>query len=165
MLALMDASQTLRCHTLPVQRASNLAEHSYGVALLCDHLSSPGRASAALLRAALHHDLHECETGDVPHPVKRKNAGLSKELKIEEYEFNTFYELTDEESLSDEERRILRIADMLEFLIHCRGEWLKGNTRLLVPVNTALESLIKYGAEEMPRALDLILIIKEEMSL
>lgn len=108
--------------------------------MLCDYLSY-NRPSATLLRVALYHDLHEQYTGDVPHPAKQDGVELRDALKVKEGWYNRVHVIPDAAELDSDERRILKTADMLEFLIHCYVEIKKGNNLIYAEYNTALKSL------------------------
>lgn len=74
----LHLTQTKRypvCHT---NRDQSVAEHSYGVAMIALELADHWAEGAAaidyekLLVYALHHDVDEVFTGDIPSPFKRK---------------------------------------------------------------------------------------------
>lgn len=64
----LESGDVRRWHTVPAVQ-QNVAEHSWGVATILA-LYHP-HPSADLLRAALLHDCHEKEFGDIPSPTKR----------------------------------------------------------------------------------------------
>lgn len=116
-MRLYDAARVMRFHAQPIYGGGprvNLAEHSWGVAMLCDHLSPHG-ASAVLMMAALTHDLAECVTGDVPATTKWKYPGLTHLLReVEKKVEQELYVAENLEALSAEQQLILQWADKLE---------------------------------------------------
>ena len=93
-----------------------VGHHSHGVACLCLYLTD-NAASAALLRAALLHDVEEIFTGDIPAQVKWQNPGLNEELDIiinQRLEENDLVVL-----LSKQELHILKNADILDLIMCC----------------------------------------------
>ena len=68
--ALYDAGAVKRWHTKLTIKEQDNAAHQWGVAMIVAHIF-PG--SSHLLMAALTHDLHEAEAGDIPYPFKRNN--------------------------------------------------------------------------------------------
>jgi 5'-deoxynucleotidase len=70
-----------RYHTHPTlaRLGQTLAHHQWGVATLLAKLHP--EPSAALLKAALWHDVGEFVSGDVPYTAKRNNVALSYESK------------------------------------------------------------------------------------
>ena len=65
---MLETGDVWRWHTVPSLR-QNVAEHAWGVATILA-LYHP-HPSADLLRAALIHDCHEKQFGDIPSPTKR----------------------------------------------------------------------------------------------
>ena len=101
-----QSGNVTRWHTIPTIKSQTVAEHSWGVAMICMELWPQ---SKILVEAALCHDLGEYFTGDSPWPVKQSNAVFKKELSTMETEhlkkINAFVNLT------DEEQSYLKIAD------------------------------------------------------
>ncbi len=121
-----DAARVQRYHNLPDYSGApkqNLAEHQWGVAMLCWELSlRRGTApSVSLLMAALTHDLSEAWLGDMPGNVKWEYPGLAREYA--EAEAMVEEQIGTRISLSKYERTVLRWADGLELYIysHRRG--------------------------------------------
>ena len=117
-----QSGNVTRWHTIPTIKRQTVAEHSWGVALICMELWPQ---SKILVEAALCHDLGEYFTGDSPWPVKQSNAVFKKELSTMETEhlkkINAFVNLT------DEEQSYLKIADMLEVMYYALEEITMGN--------------------------------------
>lgn len=110
-----------RYHTHYVHHRETVAEHSWGVAMLCTVLSG-GSPRAELLMAALAHDLPEGVVGDIPAPSKRLcgDAIYDREHRLLE-EAGLAFDLTDEEA------RILKLADILDGMTFCCAELERGN--------------------------------------
>lgn len=76
----LRALDIIRWNMVPTQRQQSLAEHTFMVALVAEHIANElGLPTGAILRLALYHDLEEVMTGDIPAPTKRKleNTGLN----------------------------------------------------------------------------------------
>jgi len=140
-----NGGETRRYHTIPVLRSQNVAEHSFHVAMLCSWLvghSVPG-IGAALLMAALTHDLAEHKMGDLPAPVKRslpdyeQSEGEARPFRQVwddlEQEHLEAAELNWDHVLTPFERRILKLADAAEGCLYCIRERAMGN-RLITEV-------------------------------
>ena len=118
-------AEVKRFHTFTTLQLETVGHHSHGVAMYC-WLIAPN-ASAALLQAALLHDLAEQYTGDIPSPSKRLygigDQVEALELKlIEDAGFN-FPEL------SPREERVLKLADIAQGAMFCLREAQLGNRR------------------------------------
>lgn len=113
-----------RFHTVHTIFSQNIAEHSFGVAWWCEALTNKG-ASKNLIMAALAHDLSEHIVGDVPSPTKRKVASLANELDgLEAHHLDVAGLIY---PLAPEEKRILKLADILEGMMFCVRELQSGN--------------------------------------
>lgn len=155
-----DGGETKRFHTWPVLKEQNIAEHSFGVALLCAFLSTaeqPGM-TGALLMAALSHDLVEHQTGDMPAPVKRSVPFGAYMDDHSEVDFRTAWDAWEDELLekagfpwlkllSDKEKRILKVADAAEGALYCCRERAFGN-KLITP---CYKNFINYFNTEVMR--------------
>lgn len=119
-----------RFHTLPTIGSETVAEHSFGVAMLCVALTN-GQPTVHLLKAALFHDLAEQFTGDVPAPTKWKHPFLKTVLEGIEEDFEHNYEL--KVKLSPTDHLVFKWADMLQLLLFCKMQRDMGN-RLMNPV-------------------------------
>lgn len=121
---LMKGAETRRFHTVRTITDNTVAEHSWGVAALVWVLTR-GQCSAAMMMAALTHDIAEHFVGDVPSPTKRAlqiSASLSaiEDTVLATAEF--VFELT------AEEQRLLKLADCLDGMLFCVRERQLGNT-------------------------------------
>ena len=119
----------VRFHQHIGHRLNTDAQHSHGVALMTLFLSD-GLPSSNLLLAALTHDLAEQVIGDVPFPTKRNVPGLKKTLDEAERDWLRLYDL--DFPLTDEERKILTLADSLDGMLYCASEAALGNRTLHV---------------------------------
>lgn len=120
------AGMVKRYHTLPLIKEETTACHSWGVAMLCDILSM-GAPSAQLLKAALYHDSAEMVTGDIPFTAKSSHHELARAAQEMENSFNYINELTTCNDLTEDEKVVLKWADMLQLLIKCYDECRLGN--------------------------------------
>jgi 5'-deoxynucleotidase YfbR-like HD superfamily hydrolase len=126
-LTLFNASRVRRYHTTDVQEQS-LAQHSWGVAMIVARITPPDNPRlAVLLKYALTHDLHEYVSGDSPATAKWKSKELEEYHRREEEEFNRHHKLVDLSDLQPEEAAIVKWADMLELVLWCQKEMVKGN--------------------------------------
>lgn len=124
---LRDAGVVKRSHTLRTLFDRNVAEHSWGVAMLVRQvyawagLAPPSR----VLLAALCHDLSELVTGDLPATAKREHPALRAAANAVttpwEKRLGLRYELTDDEQLT------LLYCDRMEFALYALEEVTAGN--------------------------------------
>ncbi|MEM9341756.1 MAG: hypothetical protein AAGA87_01800 [Pseudomonadota bacterium] len=108
----LAAHGTTRWHNNPVVPAQTVADHCAGVArfvLWLKPYPSPG-----LILEALHHDDGEGVVGDIPGPAKREFPKLRDWYEYYEHIARVGMRSPTAKSLSDEERKVLRIADWLE---------------------------------------------------
>ena len=137
-LFVMRGGETGRFHTLRTIQQDNVAQHSFGVAWFC-HLLMDGQADSTLLLAALAHDLAEQVVGDMPAPAKRE---LNVTIKMAELEDDILRKAGFEFILTDEQRRIMKLADCLQGMLFCIRERSLGN-RGVDPVCTRYRSYIE----------------------
>lgn len=124
--ALRNGGTVRRYHTHYTAMVDTVAAQSWGVATLLDLLYN-GNAPAHMLRAALHHDIAEYQYGDIPSPTKRllSSVDLKKHEDIYMRDAGLFTEL------SEVERRLLKLADMLEGACFCSEEVRRGNRSII----------------------------------
>lgn len=143
LMEIRDASKVRRYHTKRiVGEHQTLADHQYGVAIICNFLCN-GKASANLLMKALTHDLSELYTGDIPAIIKRRNSVIGEELRSMESEIERSMGLNF--NITSEEEIILKIADTMELLLYCIEQKRMGNTTLDEVFNNGF--LFIYGSE------------------
>jgi len=148
---LRDSSFVQRYHTRRTIQKDTVGRHSHGVAVLCNVLTE-GKASAALLSTALIHDMPEFVVGDLTAPMKR---GLPRDFKAH-------LDIMEEEALhengyhypgiTEEEHRVLKVADYLEGLIFCQAEIEMGNTSIKYVANTYASYLSSIVSTEIEHA-------------
>ena len=126
---LRDAGAVKRSHTLRTLFERNVAEHSWGVAMLVRQVYAwadigvppPSR----VLLAALCHDLSEYVTGDLPATAKRDypklKAAANDATTIWEQDLGLRYELT------VAEQDLLLWCDRMEFALYALEEVTAGN--------------------------------------
>lgn len=96
-------------------------------------------ASRNLLFAALIHDTGEQYTGDIPYPLKKQHPALDSYVKNAEASFMLYNGIGVE--LTEDERQILKAADMLDLVFKCVEEVRVGNTHLEVVLETGVTVL------------------------
>jgi len=152
-----------RFHTSTTLGSETIAEHSWGVAMLCIALTD-NRCSVRLLSKALFHDLPEQETGDLPAPVKWEHPILRTALGAIEDVFELKHETYT--VLNEEEQFIFKVADMLHLLTTVHHEYMLGNmtmNELWENGNDYLEDLDNSTEEGIPQlAKDIIKQMYEE---
>lgn len=113
-----------RYHTWPIEQQT-VAAHSWGVAMIMQRLYP--QCSKALLLAAMQHDLGEQDVGDTPAPAKWRAPELFAQLNAVEdvarldMGFHPY-----EETLTDNECHILKLADILELCAFARFCYING---------------------------------------
>ncbi len=124
-LRYLEASARVRrWHTEDVLHQQTVGEHTYTVMHLVLLLTG-GNASRNLLVAALLHDTAERMFGDIPSPTKR--LGEFKE-KLDALEDTFLRDIgVTMPDLSEEEARMLKLADGLEGGLYCAFEVRRGN--------------------------------------
>lgn len=120
-----EAGQVKRFHTKRTIHTQNVAEHSWGVALILLQVCTP---SSELMRAALLHDVAEIEMGDIPAPFKWDNTALTMPLAIAEAQIEK--RLGVEVYLTAPEKALLKWADMMELIMYVKSEIDMGNAHL-----------------------------------
>ena len=118
------SNDVLRYHTIRTMTPETVGHHSANVAILCI-LIAERKPSVQLLMAALLHDMHEQFTGDIPAQAKWESAELAAALHALEKKFDTYF--IQYPTLSSEESRILKQADMLDLCFKALEEINVGN--------------------------------------
>ena len=131
LMTVFSAGQVERCHTMKHHGSYSLAEHSYYCVMTARHIVLLDAGTIfpdsvrieAITDYLLIHDLHELESGDIPHPFKRDNEPLQFFLKhnAEDWrsanvpeQFN--YQLT------ELEYAVAKVADYLELMRWCGSQ-------------------------------------------
>lgn len=138
-----------RFHTWPTIKPQNLAAHSWGVAMTIMHIYPA--AKKELIRAALVHDLHESEAGDIPYPYKRNDSRVAEAYADQEHEFNTRMGI--EYSLDEYDTAILKWADMFECMLHALNEVEMGNSRMVAVSQKAAGVCLETAPNEKAKQL------------
>lgn len=127
-----EAANVKRYHTASIIKEETVGHHSFNVANLLMIMTN-GQCPHRLIVAALLHDMGEPKTGDLPSPVK---VGLPKEVqdKLEEIEHRALRAIHPyaDLDLSEEEGRLLSLADKIDGLLKCREELRMGNKEAIV---------------------------------
>ena len=122
-----------RWHTVTTIQQQTVAEHSWGVAMICRKLWPEDKV---LMEAALCHDLGEGLTGDVPWPVKQANFVFKKHL--DEIEGDEQERLGCSVLLTSQQKNRLKVADMLEMICFAVEEIELGNKNMQEVFNRGL---------------------------
>lgn len=131
-----NGGETRRYHGFRMLMEDTVGHHSYNVA--CIIMKVRPNASAALLRAALKHDMAEHIVGDMPAPTKRElpdyNGGHCEPggtfrtiFGLYESETAKAHGVRIDEDLMPEETWVLKFADSLDGMRFCINEMLLGN--------------------------------------
>jgi 5'-deoxynucleotidase YfbR-like HD superfamily hydrolase len=121
----------------------SVAEHSFRVAALYAYLGGKEILPAML------HDLEEAITGDLPSPIKKELQGLEK-FEAMRPQFETL-----------EEKKLGKLADKLDLLLHIRGQ-VKYSNDLMEIYDTELECLMDL-ARELGKTKEVKKLLKEGM--
>jgi 5'-deoxynucleotidase YfbR-like HD superfamily hydrolase len=122
--------QVTRFHTRPdVGENQTVAEHTWRALVILNTLWPEASKNAWFY--LLYHDITEAELGDLPATTTWKYPLLAKEYRKVESEYektlgidSTFYPTY----ITDEDKSLCKMADMLELVLHCYGKIQKGNT-------------------------------------
>lgn len=144
-MTLRAAGAVKRMHNLRA-RPQNLAEHSWGVAMLL--LTVYPKAPAYLIQHALVHDLPELHTGDIPAFVKWDNPEMEDVLRKMERKFHTRFETLPFPMGSDEDRRILKWCDGAELTLYCVEELHGGNRHVLEVLTNIIGAVEERGVPD-----------------
>lgn len=140
LLTLIKAGITKRWHTKLTLKEQSVAEHSWGVAMIVNHIYPN---NAALIMAALTHDLHEIESGDIPYPFKKKYPEVGRQIGLQEDQFCRDNGI--DFALGEEFKHALKWADMFELYLYCRREISLGNQLMYDTLDTAFKVLRDMG--------------------
>ena len=147
-----NGNKVQRFHTVNSRVPETVGHHSANMAILCVVLSEY-KPSAALLMAALTHDLAEQFTGDVPATAKWASPELAKALKDMEKRYDREWTSA---PLTDYEKRVLKQADMLDLCFKAMEEVRAGNPDFVPILRRGVEWL--HSNEPLSTTL---LIVKE----
>ena len=149
-------------------RKESLAEHSAATANIAHILALTAAQMGEQVRpervatAALYHDLSETLTGDMPTPVKYRDADIRSSYKRVEHEAqqqvcgmlpaelqSAMMGYLDETALNEREHAILKAADKLSALIKCIEEARSGNTEFASAEKSTREALAAMQLPEL----------------
>ena len=131
----LKGGHVTRYHTRPeVSDNQTVADHTWRALIILTTLW-PSVKKEALLSLLLH-DVAEAELGDVPATAKWNYKNLAEEYARAEADYTkkmaiNFPALDLEQhnrSLTPEEKRCIKMSDMLELVLHCKRQMQKGNT-------------------------------------
>lgn len=127
-----SAADIRRYHTSRVIGEQTIGHHSFNVAMLVRVITND-EASRDLIKAALDHDIPELATGDIPAPTKWLSPKIAEALYELDSKFHSDHGnfFTEIHHLTEDEARVLSIADMLELVLFCREQREMGNLHLL----------------------------------
>lgn len=120
LILVLRAYNVKRYHTADLNEVQTVGDHSARVALLTIYLAGDTR----LVWSALIHDGAEGEVGDVSSAAKWKYPELAKALRQTEEEVLKKVGLTI--YLTEEDRAILKAADLLELILFGARQYSKG---------------------------------------
>lgn len=111
----LESSGVSRFHAVPGLAQQTIAQHSWGVSMLCQYFNPECRKELVL--AALTHDCTELVTGDIPATAKWE----SPELKVilDQIESKIEQEWGIQFTLDEDEKRLLKLCDGLEGMNYC----------------------------------------------
>lgn len=150
LLASTKAGNVQRWHTLKTLQSQNVGHHTYGVWHMV-YTITMGKASPNLLAHAMFHDVAEAETGDIPHPIKKRFP--DEYYKVEGAVLDELGMLDHLPPLEPDELNNLKVADLLEMGMFASAELHLGNrggAEIMVNVLRALNGM------EMPSMAGLI---------
>lgn len=139
-----------RWHTMTNIKEQNLADHSWGVAMIVSRLYN-GDDKLSVIQAALEHDLVEKHIGDMPRP------GRSADHRDMENNVAVQMGIYHPRNLPPAGQIFLEWADLIEAGMHAQREYMLGNVRygeVLGRVQTYLEQAVdippplRYFAKE-----------------
>lgn len=150
-----------RFHIMRSHRAQTVADHSHGVAVLA-MLIDPN-CSAVVLKAALSHDFHERDTGDMPSTAKWLYPELAAAMAKVEGLWNKAngYDW----KLTDKEVALLKFCDYLELFLWSHEEVRLGNkfaAEPLVNITRVLDKMQELSPAQHAVYFDLRQIISNE---
>ena len=126
-----SAADIRRYHTSRVIGEQTIGHHSFNVAMLVRVITGD-EASKDLIKAALDHDIPELATGDIPAPTKWLSPKIAEALYELDARFHSDHGnfFTEAHHLTEDEARVLAIADMLELVLFCIEQREMGNLHL-----------------------------------
>ena len=123
----LQGGHVLRYHTRPeISHGQTVADHTCRVLTIVTTLW-PDISREAILYI-LYHDVAESELGDLPATTKWNYPKLAEAYKQAEMKYETLIDVPVMfKQLSGEEKNIVKMADMLELVLHCKRQLQMGN--------------------------------------
>lgn len=137
--AVREGGAVERCHVIPHNGSYNIAQHSWGVAVLIHQLFRDHPKRDEAIEIALFHDVPERWTGDMPSTIKHSCKTLRKDMERVERIIAKKLDIPSEYSTSTEAYSIFKICDMLDLFLWAVGESANGNQNVNDMIN-ALEN-------------------------
>jgi 5'-deoxynucleotidase YfbR-like HD superfamily hydrolase len=153
---IMGGGNVRRFHVVSTVHPNTVAQHSWGVAWLT-YLLSEGMPSAALLLAAMAHDLAEQHTGDVPSTTKR---ALKMEDKLDAIERAALHERGLAFKLTDKELSVLNMADRLDGMLYCVQERQLGNKNVGIVYQRYRNYVCAGTSENVPKLFEVMTAVE-----
>jgi 5'-deoxynucleotidase YfbR-like HD superfamily hydrolase len=123
------AGEITRYHTWPRVREQSIGEHSWQLARIVQTVWP--WCPKHVLVYCIFHDLGEMGTGDVPFPIKRDNPDLKRVMDTLEQEtilnMFEFWGMENNKAITDDEKRIVKLCELLEMTEWAHGEVARGN--------------------------------------
>lgn len=132
------AQRIVRFHTCPTIEVQTVGAHTFGLCLILVELTN-GDCSAALLKAALFHDMAEAKVGDTPSPILREAPLLKQAYKEAELKIDIEYDLLVD--LTADEQRLLKLADRMELALFALEDADRGNLQGLAIAGRVIASI------------------------
>ena len=143
------AAQVKRWHVYPVLRQQNIGEHSFNIMQIMDTIFHTHPQYLRLLRGAMHHDMGEIQSGDIPYGAKKSLPNSCKKA-IEEIETDACRSMRIElPLLTQEEQDIIKFCDLAEMWLFSLQELCMGN-RMAQPIRLTTEAELNRRAIELP---------------
>lgn len=129
-----------RWHTCPMRCEQTVADHTARMMQILV-VVWPDVSREALI-AALHHDVGEFWTGDIPSPVKKRlDENMSEKMHSVEAEFVREVFTFDLEELAPEDQERIAFADLMELLLTCLDELNRGDHNAFYVLRVGLNYL------------------------
>jgi 5'-deoxynucleotidase YfbR-like HD superfamily hydrolase len=141
-ILLRNAGAVKRYHVVRTLRQQDVAAHSWGVVALV--LCVQPQPSAALMTAAVMHDMPELRTGDVPATAKWESEKLRDALDAMEQIFAQQFNIPGA-ALTELEQRILKWCDLAELVFWCLEEQAMGNDFIVPLYKRGLDAMNALG--------------------
>jgi 5'-deoxynucleotidase YfbR-like HD superfamily hydrolase len=133
-----------RCHTHRIHGEYTVGQHTVNMlGLLLDLYAANGlEPSTGAIKAVLVHDLAEAYTGDTPTHPKRDSASLKAALdNLEDAWAKSYIPEYMQVNLTDLEKQLMKICDLLEFMYWTVEQIEMGNTTVLDQIPRVVEYL------------------------